>query len=75
MNDFLCQMVFERTAVGLKPDELIAHDVAALRDDKRMAPDLIFRNRSFLDILGPPGLQVQRRTEHTIPHEPEDFVP
>ena len=45
-------LLFERTAVSKKPDDLIAADIAALRDEDRMTPDLVFRDPYFLDFLG-----------------------
>ncbi len=45
-------MLYERTAVSKKPDELIAQDLAALRDEDRMTPDLVFRDPYFLNFLG-----------------------
>lgn len=33
-------LLFERTAVAKKPDELIAGDIAALRDEDRLTPDI-----------------------------------
>jgi hypothetical protein len=36
-------LLYERTAVSQRPDELIAQDLAALRDEDRMTPDLVFR--------------------------------
>jgi hypothetical protein len=44
-------MLYERTALSKKPSELIAHDIAALRDEDRMTPDLVFRDPYFLDFL------------------------
>jgi hypothetical protein len=35
-------MLFERTAVAKKPEELIADDIAALRDEDRLTPDMVF---------------------------------
>jgi hypothetical protein len=43
-------LLYERTAVSKKPDELIADDLAALRDEDRMTPDLVFRDPYFLDV-------------------------
>jgi len=44
-------LLYERTAVSKKPDELIAKDIAALRDEDRLTPDLVFRDPYFLDFL------------------------
>lgn len=44
-------LLYERTAVAKKPDQLIAQDLAALRDEDRMTPDLVFRDPYYLDLL------------------------
>ena len=38
-------LLFERTAVAKKPEKLIEQDLAALRDEDRLTPDLVFRRR------------------------------
>ena len=48
-------LLYERTAVAKKPQQLIAADLAALRDEDRMTPDLVFRDPYFLDFLGLKG--------------------
>src|SRR5690606_41175312 len=37
-------LLFERTAVSKKPDELIEQDITALRDEDRLTPDMVFRD-------------------------------
>ena len=44
-------MLFERTALSKKPDELIRLELDALRKDARLTPDLVFRDPYFLDFL------------------------
>jgi len=45
-------LLYERTAVAKKPEDLIADDIAALRDEDRLTPDMVFRDPYFLDFLG-----------------------
>jgi len=45
-------MLYERTAISKKPEKLIEKDLAALRDEDRLTPDLVFRDPYFLDFLG-----------------------
>ena len=47
--------LFERSAVAKKPEKLIEQDLAALRDEDRMTPDLAFRDPYLLDFLGLSG--------------------
>jgi predicted nuclease of restriction endonuclease-like (RecB) superfamily len=68
-------MLFERTAVSKKPDELIAHELAALRDEDRMTPDLVFRDPYFLDFLGlSVGEYAEKDVEAAILRELEAFI-
>ncbi len=53
-------LLYERTAVSRKPDVLIAKDIAALRDDDRLTPDMVFRDPYFLDFLGLSGQHVEQ---------------
>ena len=45
-------MLFERTAISRKPEEIIKNEIAELREDDRLTPDLVFRDTYFLDFLG-----------------------
>jgi predicted nuclease of restriction endonuclease-like (RecB) superfamily len=67
-------LLFERTAVSKKPDELIAADLAALRDEDRMTPDLVFRDPYFLDFLGLTGRYLEEDLEEAILRELEAFI-
>ena len=39
-------MLFERTALSRKPDKLIRQELAALREEDKLTPDLVFRDRA-----------------------------
>jgi predicted nuclease of restriction endonuclease-like (RecB) superfamily len=65
---------YERTALSKKPDELIAHDLAALRDEDRMTADLVFRDPYFLEFLGLAGTYAEKDVEAAILHELEAFI-
>ena len=52
-------LLFERTAVAKKPEALIKQDIAALRDEDRLTPDMVFRDPYFLDFLGLSGHHVE----------------
>ncbi len=67
-------MLYERTAVSKKPETLIAKDIAALRDEDRMTPDLVFRDPYFLDFLGLSGQHVEKDLEDAILRELEAFI-
>jgi len=48
-------MLFERTAIATKPDELIKKELSELRDDNKMSPDQVFKSPYFLEFTGLKG--------------------
>jgi predicted nuclease of restriction endonuclease-like (RecB) superfamily len=68
------RMLFERTAVSRKPDELIRADLDALREEDRLTPDLVFRDPYFLDFLGLTGSYSKKDVEQAILRELEAFI-
>ncbi|NPV63853.1 MAG: DUF1016 domain-containing protein [Methanotrichaceae archaeon] len=45
-------MLYERTAISRKPEELARAELDALQEEDRMTPDLVFRDPYLLDFLG-----------------------
>ena len=68
------QLLFERTAVSKNPEKLIAQDLAALRDEDRLTPDLVFRDPYFLDFLGLQNAHQEKDIEQAILRELEAFI-
>ena len=67
-------MLYERTALTKKSDKLIKQELAALRDEDRMTPDLVFRDPYFLDFLGLSDSFSERDLESAILRELERFL-
>lgn len=67
-------LLYERTALSKQPDEVIASDLAALRDEDRMTPDLAFRDPYFLDFLGLTAPYIEKDMEQAILRELEAFI-
>lgn len=67
-------MLFERTALSKKPDELIRLELDALRKDARLTPDLVFRDPYFLDFLGLKDHYLEKDLEDAILRELEYFL-
>jgi predicted nuclease of restriction endonuclease-like (RecB) superfamily len=67
-------MLYERTALSKKPEELARKELAALRDEDRMSPDLVFRSPYFLDFLGLSDMFSEKDLENSILHEMERFI-
>lgn len=67
-------MLFERTALSKKPEELIRLELDGLRADDRLTPDLVFRDPYFLDFLGLNDRYVEKDVEDAILRELEQFL-
>lgn len=67
-------MLFERTALSKNSEELIRKELAALRDDGRMTPELVFRDPYLLDFLGLSGAYSEKDLESAILREMERFL-
>jgi predicted nuclease of restriction endonuclease-like (RecB) superfamily len=52
LRDKIRGMLFERTAISRKPEELIQQELTKLRDEDCLTPDLVFRDPYVLDFLG-----------------------
>lgn len=67
-------MLFERTALSKKPAKLAKKELAALRDDERLSPDMVFRDPYFLDFLGLKETYSEKDLEAAILRELEKFI-
>ncbi|MFZ4618325.1 MAG: PDDEXK nuclease domain-containing protein [Rectinemataceae bacterium] len=66
-------MLFERTALSKKPDQVIEAEIANLRDGQ-MSPDTVFRDPYLLDLLGLHGAYSERDLESGILREIEGVL-
>lgn len=67
-------MLFERTAISGKPDELIKKELSTLRDDSVMSPDLVFKNPYFLEFTGLKSMYSERDLEDSLVAHLEQFI-
>lgn len=67
-------MLYERTALSKKPDKLIRQELAALREDDQLTPDLVFRDPYVLDFLGLRDTYAEKDLEAAILREMEAFI-
>ncbi len=67
-------MLFERTALSKKPDELIRQELSNLRMEDKLTPDLVFRDPYFLDFLGLKDRYLEKDIEDAIMREMENFI-
>lgn len=66
--------LFLRTALSKKPEKLARQELAALREQDRLSPDLVFRDPYILDFLGLKSGYAEKDLEAAILHEMEAFI-
>lgn len=70
----LDSMLFERTALSRKPDELLTSELAALRDQGVLGPNLVLKDPYVLDFLGLRDRYLEKDLEDAILCELENFL-
>lgn len=74
LRERIDSMLYERTALSQKPDEMIAQELATLRDAQRMTPALVMRDPYILDFLGLRDTWQESDLEAAIIREMESFL-
>ncbi len=74
LRDRINSMLYERTAISKKPDEVIKVELEQLRDEDRLSPDLVFKAPYFLDFLGLTDRYLEKDLEDAILRELEQFL-
>jgi len=74
LQDKIDSMLFERTAISKKPDELIKSELKKLREENILSPELVFRNPYFLNFLGLEDRFSEKSLEDAILRELEKFI-
>ena len=67
-------MLFERTALSKKPEKLAEQEIANLRAEDQLTPDLVFRDPYFLDFLGLNDSYSEKDLESAILKELQSFI-
>ena len=67
-------MLFERTALSKKPDELIANELKNLREKNQLTPNLVFKDPYILDFLELNDHYYEKDLEDAILRELEKFL-
>ncbi|MBK7386731.1 MAG: DUF1016 family protein [Methanothrix sp.] len=67
-------MLYERTAISRKPEELARQELEDLKEEDRMTPDLVFQDPYLLDFLGLEDTYSERDLEAAILRELERFL-
>lgn len=74
LHERIDSMLYERTAISRKPEEVIRHELATLREQDRLSPELVFRDPYVLDFLGLKDRYLEKDLEDAILRELESFL-
>ena len=74
LHDKIGSMLYERTAISRKPEEVARAELAQLREDDRLTSALVFKDPYVLDFLGLNDRYLERDLEDAILREIETFL-
>jgi predicted nuclease of restriction endonuclease-like (RecB) superfamily len=74
LQERIDSMLFERTAISKKPEQTIVNELKALETDKKISPDLAFRDPYFLDFLGLHDSYSEKDLESSILAQLQHFI-
>ena len=66
--------LYERTAISRQPEETIKHDLAMLREENKMTPNLVFRDPYLLNLFGLKDTYSEKDLESAIVAEMQRFI-
>jgi len=67
-------MLYERTLISGKPDELIKTELANMQKGESYSPDLVFKSPYFLDFTGLKGMYSEKNLEDSLIVSLEQFI-
>ncbi|QDK78031.1 DUF1016 domain-containing protein [Spirosoma sp. KCTC 42546] len=74
LQERIQSMLYERTAISKKPEQTIQNDLALLRNEQKLSPDLVFKDPYFLDFLGLSDFYSEKDLETSIIVELQRFI-
>ncbi len=74
LREKISSMLYERTAISKKPEEVARAELAQLRSEDQLSPDLVFRDPYVLDFLGLKNRYLEKDLEDAILRELETFL-
>ncbi|OUL62095.1 YhcG family protein [Flavobacterium sp. AJR] len=74
LQERIDSMLFERTAISKKPEQTIINELEQLKTDKKISPDLAFRDPYFLDFLGLHDSYSEKDLESSILAQLQYFI-
>src|SRR5690606_36341315 len=67
-------MLYERTAISKKPEEVVRAELAKLRGEDELTPALVFKDPYILDFLGLRDRYLEKDLEDAILREIEGYL-
>jgi predicted nuclease of restriction endonuclease-like (RecB) superfamily len=74
LQERIDSMLFERTAISKKPEQTIVNELKTLATEKKISPDLTFRDPYFLDFLGLHDSYSEKDLESSILAQLQYFI-
>lgn len=74
LQERIDSMLFERTAISKKPELTIVNELKTLATEKKISPDLTFRDPYFLDFLGLHDSYSEKDLESSILAQLQYFI-
>lgn len=74
LREKISSQLFERTAISRQPEETIKHDLAMLREENKMTPNLVFRDPYLLHLFGLKDTYSEKDLESAIVAEMQRFI-
>ncbi|MDA3883817.1 MAG: PDDEXK nuclease domain-containing protein [Bacteroidales bacterium] len=74
LKDKINSMLFERTAISKKPEELAKLELKELKENDKLSPDLVFKDHYVLDFLNLKDTYAEKDLEAAILKEIENFL-
>jgi len=74
LQERIDSMLFERTAISKKPEQTIVNELKTLETEKKISPDLAFRDPYFFDFLGLHDSYSEKDLESSILAQLQYFI-
>jgi predicted nuclease of restriction endonuclease-like (RecB) superfamily len=74
LQERIQSMLFERSALSRKPEDLIRQELVQLKDTQALTPDIVLKDPYVLDFLGLNDRYLERDLEDAILREMEQFL-
>ena len=74
LQERIDSLLFERTAISKKPEQTIVNELKTLEIEKKISPDLTFRDPYFLDFLGLHDSYSEKDLESSILAQLQYFI-